>query len=105
MGWRSWNFYGGNIDQTKMMAQMSAIANRSRTVWGRSVPTSLADLGYSDVGLDDNWQVCGSNGPDKYTYHDASGNPIINTNSFPSMKNMTNFAHSLNLTAGWYHVR
>jgi len=33
------------------MGQMSAIANRSRMVNG--VPTSLCDLGYCDVGLDD----------------------------------------------------
>ena len=33
------------------MAQMSLIANRSRTVGG--VPTSLSDVGFTDVGLDD----------------------------------------------------
>ena len=65
MGWRSWNEYGANVDQGVIMSQMSAIANRSRTVNG--VPTSLCDLGYCDVGLDDNWQACGSYGPNKYT--------------------------------------
>ena len=45
---RSWNLFGANVDQGLIMAQMSAIANRSRMVNG--APMSLADLGYSDVG-------------------------------------------------------
>ena len=51
MGWRSWNQLGGATTQASMLAQMAAISSRSRTVNG--VPTSLADLGYADVGLDD----------------------------------------------------
>lgn len=58
-----------------MMAQMSAMAARTRMVDG--VPTSLADLGYNDAGLDDNWQNCGSYGPDAYTYHLADGSPVV----------------------------
>ena len=64
------------------------------------VPTSLLDLGYSDVGLDDNWQSCGDY--DGYTYHDETGAPVVNTTRFPDMKEMTDRAHSLGLTAGWY---
>lgn len=41
-----------------MMTQMAGVVNRSRTVNG--VPTSLADLGYKDVGLDDNCAYCNS---------------------------------------------
>merc|ERR1719383_1271092 len=37
---------------------MDGMARRSRMVDG--VPTSLCDLGYCDVGLDDNWQACGA---------------------------------------------
>ena len=44
-------------------ARREGIASRSRTVHG--VPTSLKDLGYTDVGLDDFWQECGSYGPNK----------------------------------------
>jgi len=65
-------------------------------------PTSLCDLGYCDVGLDDNWQECGHYGPNNLTYHDDEGNPVINTQRFPDMKKMTDHAHSLKLTAGWY---
>ena len=55
MGWRSWNLYGKNVNQSAMERIMDAMVSRERTVDG--VPTSLCDLGYCDVGLDDNWYV------------------------------------------------
>ena len=82
------------------MSQMSAIANRSRMVNG--APTSLCDLGYCDVGLDDNWQECGKWGPNGYSFHDANGRPIVNQARFPDFIAMTSYAHSLGLTSGWY---
>lgn len=63
---------------------------------------SLRDLGYTDVGLDDCWQSCGSYGPNNYTYHLADGTPVVNTTRFPSLAAMTAHAHALNLTAGFY---
>lgn len=63
------------MDQALIQAQMAAIADRSRTVFGR--PTSLADLGYVDVGLDDNWQQCGSYGPSGFTFHTEEGRPVV----------------------------
>ncbi len=51
---RSWNCYGGNVDQQKILSVMDAIIDRSRTVNGQHA--SLADVGYIDVGLDDNWR-------------------------------------------------
>lgn len=77
---------------------MTAVASRSRSVNG--VPTSLADLGYIDVGLDDAWQQCGAGV--NHGYHRADGSPIVNTTRFPDLASMTAFAHSLNLTASWY---
>ena len=82
-----------------MVAVMDAMVDRSRSVNG--VPTSLADLGYSDVGLDDAWQRLNS-GPGGVGYHDAQGRPIVNTTRFPSLRAMADHAHSLNLTSGWY---
>ena len=46
--WRDWNQYQGNINQQIMEATMDALVDRSRLVNG--VPTSLADLGYTDAG-------------------------------------------------------
>jgi len=100
MGWRSWNLFGANVNQGLIMSQMSAVANRSRTVNGQ--PMSLCDLGYCDVGLDDNWQECGSYGPNKYSFHDSNGRPVVNQQRFPDFIAMTDYAHSLGLTAGWY---
>ena len=79
----------------------TALASRKRQVNG--VPMSLVDLGYNDAGLDDNWQNCGGYGPNNYTYHNASGYPVVATDRFPDMLAMTTYAHSLNITVGWYH--
>eukprot|EP01059_Diplonema_ambulator_P031668 TRINITY_DN588_c0_g2_i3.p1 TRINITY_DN588_c0_g2~~TRINITY_DN588_c0_g2_i3.p1 ORF type:complete len:415 (+),score=162.67 TRINITY_DN588_c0_g2_i3:48-1292(+) len=98
MGWRSWNCYHSGVTQALMEKVMDKMAEKSRTVNGKVM--SIADLGYVHVGLDDNWQACGKgvNG----SFHDADGNPIINTATFPSMKNMTDHGHSLGLSVGWY---
>jgi alpha-galactosidase len=79
---------------------MDGIVSRSRMVNG--VPTSLRDLGYSDVGLDDAWQKCGNYGSDNNTYHDESGRPVIDVELFPDFNALTDYAHSIGLTAGWY---
>lgn len=102
MGWRSWNLYGANVDQKLIETIMDGMVSRKRTVDG--VPTSLCDLGYCDVGLDDAWQKCGA-GTDGFNYHakNAQGKwaPVVNE-KFPDMAAMTEHAHNLGLTAGWY---
>lgn len=100
MGWRSWNLFGANVNQELIQKQMDAITSRNRLVDG--VPTSLQDLGYSDVGLDDAWQLCGSYGSNSYTYHDENGVPAIDYAKFPNFSELTKHAHGLGLTAGWY---
>ncbi len=82
-----------------MQSQMDGLVSKKRFVDG--VATSLQDLGYSDVGLDDNWQVCSTT--NKYTYHDNQGRPIVNTKVFPDMRAMTDYGHKLGFTVGWYH--
>ncbi len=49
-------------------------------------------------------QVCGSNSPKKYTYHAENGKPIVDETLFPNFKEMTDYAHSLGLTAGYLHL-
>jgi alpha-galactosidase len=100
MGWRSWNQFGADVDQALFEAIAAALADRSRTVGG--VPSSLADLGYVNVGLDDAWQEIGAGAPWGHSFHDGAGLPIVNASRFPDMRAMTNAAHALNLTAGWY---
>jgi hypothetical protein len=63
---------------------------------------ATAPTAQQDVGLDDNWQLCGSYGPNKYTFHTEAGFPMVNTDRFPDFIAMTSYAHSKGLTAGWY---
>lgn len=99
MGWRSWNLFGADVNQDLIKSQMDGMTTRKRLVDGK--PTSLLDLGYSDVGLDDAWQLCGNYGPSKNTYHDENGKPVVDTTLFPNFNEMTDYAHSLGLTAGY----
>lgn len=88
-----------------MEATFRVLATYSAPIWDGSSKT-LLQLGYSDAGLDDCYQACGSYGPDKYTYHDPANNlwPAIDQTKFPggNMSSMTAVAHSLGLTAGFY---
>jgi len=98
MGWRSWNCFGGDIDQTKMTGIIDALADTSRQVNGKAM--SLLEIGYERAGLDDNWQSCGAgiNG----SFHDAQGHPIVNKQRFPDLKKMSDYAHSKKVKTGWY---
>ena len=117
MGWRSWNQFQSSATQKTMTDAFAALADRSRLINGTySIPTfplakndhsigksmSLSDIGYSDAGIDDYWQKCGTYGPKNYTYHDANGIPVVDLVKFPSLKAMCDVAHALNLTCGWY---
>lgn len=102
LGWRSWNLFGANVNQKLIENVMAGMVRRDSHYTVDGKPTSLCDLGFCDVGLDDNWQQCGHYGTQGYTYHDDAGNPLINHQRFPSLANMTGYAHSLGLTAGWY---
>merc|ERR1719356_1288455 len=92
MGWRSWNLYGANVNQKLIEGIMDGMVKKTRMVNGK--PTSLCDLGYCDVGLDDGWQAC--KGTSRYLwwapplvfvnhYHDKDGRPLINYDAFPDM--------------------
>ena len=92
-GWRSWNAYGADITQEKMIAAAAAMVNRSRG-------HSLLDAGYTNCGLDDYWQACGTGTGG--SFHNETGYPLVNLTRFPSMKAMTDRGHSLGLKMGWY---
>jgi alpha-galactosidase len=101
LGWRSWNLYGAKVSQDLITSIMDGVVAKAGLVNGEQ--KSLCDLGFCDVGLDDNWQSCHDPAAEKgMNYHDKDGNPIVNTNLFPDFKKMTDHAHSLGLTSGWY---
>ena len=45
------NYYACNISHDVLVRQIDALADRSRSVDGK--PTSLVDLGFATVGIDD----------------------------------------------------
>ena len=97
LGWRSYNAFGGDINQVRMSAMMDMLVDRSRVVDEK--PTSLLDLGYSHVGLDGGWNHCFS---ENKTFHWASdGRPVWN-DGFPDPAGMVAKAHMLELKPGWY---
>jgi alpha-galactosidase len=102
LGWRSWYLFMSTPTQHRFMPIIEGMVNRSRLVDGK--PTSLLDLGYKDVGLDNGWENCTgyNNNKTKFVYHNDSGYPMVDQHRFPSMSNMTAHAHSLNLTMSWY---
>ena len=67
MGWRSWNCYQDEVTQAKIERVVDAVA-RKRAAHG----TSLRELGYVNIGLDDNWQECREG-----SYHDEDGNERV----------------------------
>ena len=71
MGWRSWNFFACEISQSLFERQIDALADRSRKVDG--TPTSLADLGFNSVGIDDCWQDCLAPESINGSYHNEKG--------------------------------
>jgi alpha-galactosidase len=98
-GWRSWNAFCMQINQTRILAQAAGLARRMHSIDG--VPTSLLDLGYDTAGIDDGWSACGAgvNG----SYHDSNGNPIIDLTRFPDMAGLVRTARTqYNVSMGWY---
>ena len=104
MGYRTWNDVHGNVNVSYIKAMVDAVASRKRLVDGK--PTSLLDLGYGRVGLDDGWQACGSGwapaGSSSKSFHAQDGTPLVNTTKFPSLKQLVEYGHSKGLLMGWY---
>ena len=53
------------------------------------------------MAQDDGWQKCGSLVGQR-SFHDADGNPLIDTSKFPDMSAMTAHGHALGFEVGWY---
>jgi alpha-galactosidase len=101
-GFRTWNQFGIQVNQTLMQDIFRAMAARRPAADGGrgDSEVSLVDLGYTHAGVDDGWQLCGS-GPTG-GFHNTSGFPIVDLDKFPNLRQMTELATSLGLSAGWY---
>ena len=51
--WRSWNQYGWYITEDVILAAAKGLADTSQPIKGMPKGTSLKDLGYSSVGMDE----------------------------------------------------
>ena len=101
MGWRSWNFFACEIDGSVFERQIAALTDRSRLVDGR--PTSLADLGYNTVGIDDCWQDCLHPDSVNGSYHNAEGKPLVDESRFPGgLRALSDHATAKGIQLGWY---
>ena len=78
---------------------IDAITSKARKVDGK--PASLADVGYTHVGVDDGWQACGA-GVGGKSFHGPDGKPILNKTKFPDLKQMVKYGHAKGVKMGWY---
>jgi alpha-galactosidase len=80
MGWNSWNYFAGKVDDKGVRAAADQI-----------VATGMKDAGYTFVNIDDTWEGA----------RDASG--VLHTNDkFPDMKALADYVHSKGLKIGIY---
>ena len=100
LGWRSWNYFACEISHTVFERQIDALVDRTRVVDG--VPTSLADLGFDTVGIDDCWQDCLAPGALNGSYHNAHGEPLVDTNRFPDLRALSDYGAARGISLGWY---
>src|SRR6202790_3023023 len=80
MGWNSWNYFAGKINDAIVRAQADAM-----------VSSGMRDAGYVYINIDDTWEAD----------RDAQG--VIRTNSkFPDMKALADYVHGKGLKLGIY---
>ena len=100
---RTWNDVHGAVNASYMRIMVDAVVARRRLVDGK--PTSLLDVGYDRVGLDDGWQACGTGfaPPGRDTsFHAADGTPLVNRSIFPSLKSMVDYGHARGVKMDMY---
>ncbi len=81
MGWSSWNSFGEQVTQEKMLSSAQALVN-----------TGLRDHGWVYINLDDSWQ-----GP-----RGGPRNALQPNSKFPDMKALGDQLHALGLKFGIY---
>lgn len=98
MGFTTWTAVWDQVNQSFMERAFTALALKRQRGAGQA---SLSSLGYTQVGVDDGWQACGSgwNG----SFHTQDGRPLVNLTRFPSMSAMTASATKAGLRVVWYH--
>ena len=92
MGWNSWNVFGTQVSQEKVLAAAEAM-----------VETGLIDYGWSFINIDDAWTNAPASdsplisGPSRH----EDGTIVVNK-KFPDMKALVDAIHAKGLKAGLY---
>ena len=91
------------MTQQNIRDTVDAITDQSRGI-------SLLELGFSDVGVDDGWQACGTGvlldnatahcEPFCASFHAADGTPLLNHSKFQDLKTMVDYGHGKGTTMG-----
>ena len=84
MAWRSWNAFLANIDDALIRSNIDALVQKTKA------GSSLWDVGFKSIGIDEGWEGCGM-GVD-HTQHYANGTPAVNT-KFPDMPALVAYGH------------
>jgi alpha-galactosidase len=79
MGWNSWNCFGLDISDEMIRAEAAAMA-----------ASGMRDAGYQYIVIDGGWEG----------YHDTNGVFHSNSKTFPDMKGLCDYIHSLGLKVG-----
>ena len=89
LGWRSWNAFKSDINQSIIEAQIDAL-----------VSSGLVAAGYVEIGIDEGWEGCGRgvNG----SYHDKDGTPLVDLDRFPDMAALVKKAGAKGVGVGIY---
>jgi len=81
LGWNSWNCWGIQVNQEKILHSAQTF-----------IATGLADYGWSYINIDDGWQ----------SIRGGKYNAIQPNRKFPNMKALVDSIHALGLKAGIY---
>lgn len=68
-------------------------------IGGDAGNTTMVSAGYTMFTLDLGWEACGA-GEDG-SFHDANGNPIVNTTKLPDLKGLVATALAKGLSPWW----
>ena len=97
MGWNSWNAFGEDVSEEKVMAAADAL-----------VASGLADHGWTYVNIDDCWQNNQDNPKRRKVNPDFVGparladGTIATNRRFPDMKRLADYVHGKGLKFGLY---
>lgn len=91
MGWNSWNAFGGDVDEQKVMASAQIIKD-----------SGLADRGYRFIGIDDGWWLKRRQGDGRLMVRTSTFPSAASADGATSFRPLTDRLHAMGLKAGIY---